>query len=42
MSDYFTLAKYEFTYKNMPEPKCDTQQAFGISHAAARNVKVLS
>jgi len=22
----------------MPDPKCDTQQAFGISHAAAYNL----
>jgi len=35
MADYFTLATYEFTYKNIPDPKCDTQQEFRLSDAAA-------
>jgi hypothetical protein len=42
MLDYFTLATYEFTYKNMPDPKCDTKQAIGMSHATAWIVMSLS
>jgi len=42
MSDYFTLATYQFTYKNLPAPKCDTQLPCGLSRARAWIVMALS